>query len=216
MRLVSVNVSLPRMVAGPKGPVETGIFKDAVEGRVALRALNLDGDRQADLRYHGGEHKAVYAYPVEHYTYWAEVLARDTTPHGLFGENFTVKGMLERDVCIGDTFRVGTALVQITQPRVPCFKLGIKMGDPAFVKRFLQSRLSGFYLRVIEEGEVGAGDAIERVSADPARLSVHDIHTIHFAESDVVDIDGLRRALAISALSGEWRSELEAILARHS
>ena len=216
MRLLSVNVSLPRVVAAPKGAVETGIFKTAAEGRAALRKLNLDGDGQADLINHGGEHKAVYAYPIEHYAYWKEALGREVMPPGQFGENFTVEGMLERDVCIGDTFRVGTATVQITQPRVPCFKLGIEMGEPGFVKQFLRSRRSGFYLRVLEEGEVGAGDTVERVGRDPIGLSVYDIHVLHFPESDAVDTAGIQRALAIPALSGEWRVGLEDILARHA
>lgn len=214
MRLISLNVSTPKTVAGPKGPVETGIFKTPVEGRVALRTLNLEGDGQADPRFHGGVDKAVYAYPIEHYAFWKEALGRDVMAPGLFGENFTVEGMLEREVCIGDTFRVGTAVVQVTQPRVPCFKLGIKMGDPQFVKRFLRSRRSGFYLRVIEEGEVGAADDIEPVERDPGRLSVHDVHVIHFAEGSEIDMEGIRRALSVSALSGEWRKELEEILAR--
>ncbi|NUM54769.1 MAG: MOSC domain-containing protein [Candidatus Hydrogenedentes bacterium] len=215
MRLISLNVSLPRTVAGPKGPVETGIFKEPVEGRVAVRKLNIDGDGQADLRFHGGADKAVYAYPVEHYAFWKTELQRERMPFGLFGENLTVEGMLERNVCIGDTFRAGTAVVQVTQPRVPCFKLGIKMGDAAFVKRFLRSRRSGFYLRVVEEGDVAAGDAIELIEADPHGLSVHDVHIIHFSDTDAIDVDGIRRALSVPALSGEWRTELDEILARH-
>jgi MOSC domain-containing protein YiiM len=214
MRVISVNVSLPKVVAAPKGPVETGIFKLPVEGRIAVRTLNLEGDGQADLRFHGGVDKAVYAYPIEHYAYWKDVLQREAMPFGLFGENLTVEGMLERDVCIGDTFRIGTAIVQITQPRVPCFKLGIKMGDPGFVKRFLRSRRSGFYLRVLREGDIGAGDAVVCIEEDPVRLSVHDIHAIHFPETET-DSDAIRRALAVPALSGEWRGELEAILAQH-
>jgi len=216
MRLVSVNVSMPKVVAGPNGPVETGIFKTPVEGRIGLRTLNLDGDSQADLRFHGGADKAVYSYPVEHYVYWKDELQREKMPYGLFGENLSVEGMLERDVCIGDTFRIGTAIVQVTQPRVPCFKLGIKMGDPAFVKRFLRSRRSGFYLRVLQEGDVGVGDSIERIEAEPNRLSVHDVHVIHFAETDSIDVEGLRRALSVVALSNEWRSELQEILANNS
>jgi len=216
MRVVSVNVSLPHTVAGPSGPVETGIFKTPVEGRVTVRTLNLDGDGQADLRFHGGADKAVYAYPVEHYAYWKTELQREAMPHGLFGENLTVEGALESEVCVGDTFRAGTALVQITQPRVPCFKLGIKMGDAAFVKRFLRSRRSGFYLRVVEEGAVAAGDAFDRVARDPAGLTVHDVHGIHFPEGGAVDREGLRRALSVSALSGEWRAELEELLTRNA
>ena len=215
MRLVSLNVSMPKLVAGPSGSVETGIFKEPVEGRVALRGVNLDGDGQADLRFHGGVDKAVYAYPVEHYAYWKDELQRERMPFGLFGENFTTEGILERDVCIGDCLKIGTAVLQVTQPRVPCFKLGIKMGDPRFVRTFLHSRRSGFYLRVLQEGEVGAGDRIEIVERDTARLSVHDIHVIHFRESDTVDVEGLRRAISVAALSAEWRGELEKILAQN-
>ncbi len=215
MRVVSVNVSLPKTVAGPDGPVETGIFKEPVDGRIAVRATNLDGDGQADLRFHGGADKAVYAYPVEHYAYWKEELRRERMPFGLFGENLTTDGILERDACIGDILKIGTTVLQITQPRVPCFKLGIKMGDPLFVKRFLRSRRSGFYLRVLQEGEIGAGDDIEIVARDEVRLSVRDIHTIHFRDGDTIDADGLRHALAIEALSAEWRGELEEILAQH-
>lgn len=215
MRILSVNVSMPKTVAGPSGPVETGIFKTPVAGAVAVRTLHLDGDGQADLRFHGGVDKAVYAYPAEHYAYWKDELLRDAMPYGLFGENLTVEGVLERDACIGDTFRAGGAMLQITQPRVPCFKLGIKMGDPKFVKRFLESRRSGFYLRVLEEGPVAAGDVFERVARDPAGLTVHEVHCIHFPDGGP-DAAGLRRALSVVALSGEWRAELEALLARQS
>lgn len=215
MRVVSVNVSLPKVVAGPKRPVETGIFKEPVEGRIAVRATNLDGDGQADLRFHGGVDKAVYAYPIEHYTYWRDELRRERMPFGLFGENLTVEGVLEDGVCIGDCLKIGSTVLQVTQPRVPCFKLGIKMGDPMFVKRFLRSRRSGFYLRVLQDGELGAGDSIEIVERDEARLSVHDVHVIHFREGDEVDAEGLRRAIAVGALSAEWRRELEEILAQN-
>lgn len=215
MRVVSVNVSMPKTVAGPNGPIETGIFKESVEGRVALRGVNLEGDGQADLRFHGGVDKAVYAYPVEHYAFWKDELQRERMPFGLFGENLTTEGILETDVCIGDCLKIGSAVLQVTQPRVPCFKLGIKMGDPMFVKRFLRSRRSGFYLRVLQEGELGAGDSIEFVERDAARLSVHDVHVIHFREREELDVDGLRRAIGVAALSAEWRGELEEILAQN-
>ncbi|MCC6797241.1 MAG: MOSC domain-containing protein [Candidatus Hydrogenedentes bacterium] len=216
MRLVSLNLSMPKVVSGPQGPVETGIFKEPVDGRIAVRKTNLDGDGQADLRFHGGLEKAVYAYPVEHYAYWMQELQRERMPFGLFGENLTTEGLLESDVCIGDCLKIRTAVFQVTQPRVPCFKLGIKMGDPMFVKRFLRSRRSGFYLRVLQEGELGAGDSIEIVERDAARLSVHDVHVIHFREGGELDLDGLRRAIALAALSSEWRTELEEILAQNA
>ena len=163
MRLLSVNVSYPMEVVHRRKTVSTGIFKEPVSGRVMLREFNLDGDGQADLVNHGGLHRAVYAYTVEHYDYWGRDLVRDDLSFGQFGENFTVEGMTEDDVHIGDVFRVGDALVEVSQPRPPCFKLGIKMGMSHFPKLFLASGRVGFYLRVLEEGEVGAGDGIERV-----------------------------------------------------
>ncbi len=172
MRLLSVNVSLPSLVPYGRGMVSTGIFKVPVEDRVALRRLNLDGDGQADLVNHGGPHRAAYAYPVENYEYWARELDRADFAFGQFGENFTVEGMTEDDVHIGDVFRVGGALVEVSQPRPPCFKLGIKMGMPKFPKLFLASGRVGFYVRVLEEGEVGRGDVFERVVAHPERVTV--------------------------------------------
>src|SRR5215204_7170573 len=158
MKLLSVNVSPPAEVVHGGKTVTTGIFKEPVDGRVMLRTLNLDGDGQADLIGHGGIHKAAYAYSVENYEYWKRELGRTDFTFGQFGENFTVEGMLEDAVHIGDVFRVGDALVEVTQPRVPCYKLGLKMGLKGFEKKFLASCLVGFYLRVLEEGEVGVGD----------------------------------------------------------
>ena len=169
MRLLSVNVSPPKEVLHGSETVETGIFKEPVAGRVMLRELNLDGDGQADLINHGGVHQAVYAYPIEHYDYWRRELGREDFGFGQFGENFTVEGMPEDEVHIGDVFRVGgDALVEVSQPRTPCFKLGIRMGLPRFPKLFLKSGRIGFFLRVLEEGEVGAGDAGERVARPPS------------------------------------------------
>ncbi|MGH7543379.1 MAG: MOSC domain-containing protein [Gemmatimonadota bacterium] len=211
-RLLSVNVSLPKPVEHDGEVVWTGIFKEPVPGRVALRWLNLDGDRQADLSVHGGVDKAVYAYPVEHYDHWRRTLAREL-PFGQFGENFTVSGMLEAETSIGDVYRIGTALLQVTQPRTPCFKLGIKMGDRRFLKPFLASGRTGFYLRVLEEGGVGAGDPIELVRADPAGLTVAEVLRLGYVDTE--DIEGASRAAAVEALSEGWREWFKARLAKN-
>lgn len=210
-RLLSVNVSLPKPVEHDGEIVWTGIFKEPVPGRVALRRLNLDGDRQADLSVHGGDDKAVYAYPVEHYDHWRRALAREL-PFGQFGENFTVSGMLEEMTSIGDAYRIGTAVVQVTQPRVPCFKLGIRMGDRRFLKPFLASGRTGFYLRVLEEGEVGAGDAIELVRTDPAGLTVAEVLRLGYVDTE--DIERASRAAAVEALSEGWRTWFQARVAK--
>ncbi len=207
MKLLSVNVSYPMEVAHGRKTVSTGIFKEPVSGRVMLRAVNLDGDGQADLVNHGGVDRAVYAYPVENYDYWGRELVRDDLSFGQFGENFTVQGMTEDDVHIGDVFRVGDVLVEVSQPRPPCFKLGIKMGMPRFPKLFLASGRVGFYLRVLEEGEVGAGDGIERVSRDPERLTVREASHLLFFEGE--NLEGASRALRVPALSPGWRESFE-------
>src|SRR5215475_6227487 len=160
MKVVSVNVGLPRTVQWKGKAVSTGIFKAPVSGRVPLRSLNFDGDRQADLRVHGGPDKAVYVYPAEHYAYWHPELADMTLPWGMFGENLTTEGLDEGALQIGDRFRVGSAEVVVTQPRLPCYKLGLKFGRDDIVKRFLASGRLGFYLRVVTEGEIAAGDEV--------------------------------------------------------
>jgi MOSC domain-containing protein YiiM len=211
MELRSVNVSLPKAVSYQGRIIKTGIFKEPVSGRVRLREFNLDGDGQADLKVHGGTYKAVYVYTLENYDYWRRELGRDDLTYGQFGENFTVEGMPEDEVHVGDVFRVGQALMQVTQPRVPCFKLGLKMGDPAFVKKFLASERSGFYMRVVEEGEVGAGDEIKRVKVDPERMSVRDIH--HLLYFDKTNVEAAKKALRIPALAPGWREAFEAMAA---
>lgn len=208
--LISVNVSLPKPVEHGGEIVWTGIFKEPVPGRVGLRRLNLDGDGQADLAVHGGPDKAVYAYPAEHYDHWRAELRRDL-PFGQFGENFTVTGMLEELTSIGDIYRVGTAVVQVTQPRMPCFKLGIRMGDRRFLKPFLASGRTGFYLRVLEEGEVGAGDAIELVRADPAGLTVAEVLRTY---GDTEDLEGATRAASVASLPAGWREWFQARLSK--
>ena len=207
MKLLSVNVSHPREVAHGRKTVRTGIFKEPVPGRVVLRELNLDGDGQADLVNHGGLHRAVYVYTVENYDYWGRELGRGDFSFGQFGENFTVEGMTEEDVHIGDVFRVGDALVEVSQPRPPCFKLGIKMNLPRFPKLLLASGRVGFYLRVLEEGEVGEGDEIERVRRDPERLTVRETSHLLFFEGE--NLEGASRALRVPALSPGWRESFE-------
>lgn len=203
MKLLSVNVSQLTTVAYKGRSVTTGIFKTPVANRVMVRRMNLDGDRQADLSVHGGADKAVYIYPSEHYATWAQELGRNDLQMGQFGENLTVEGMLEETVHIGDTFRVGGALLEVTQPRVPCYKLGLKMGSAQFPKTFLASHRTGYYVRVLEEGDVGAGDSIERISTDPERMTIRQ--AVHLAFFDQENVAMLEKVLRIRALSQEWR-----------
>jgi MOSC domain-containing protein YiiM len=203
MRLISVCVGVPREADWKGKPVTTGIFKQPVDGRVMMRSLNLDGDRQADLTVHGGVEKAVYAYPVEHYAYWRQEFPNDELPWGAFGENLTVEGLLESEVNIGDRFRIGTAEVMVTQPRFPCFKLNLKFGRDDMVKRFLNSRLSGIYFSVVQEGEIGAGDAITLVSRDEHNITVADIVQIYVREASD---DLVRRAIQVPALAADLRT----------
>jgi len=202
-RIVSVNVGVPRTVEWRGRSVRTGIFKDPVAGGVAVRARNLDGDGQADLRVHGGPDKAVYAYPAEHYEAWVEELRREL-PWASFGENLTVSGGLTEDaVHLGDRFRAGTAELVVTQPRIPCYKLGIRLGDDDVVKAFLDSRRTGFYTKVVREGVVAAGDAMERVAVDPRRIPVAEV-TRAYAH-DRHDLDAVRRILEVDDLASAWR-----------
>lgn len=185
--------------------VPTGIFKTPVHNRVQMRSMNLDGDRQADLVNHGGRDKAVYAYPSEHYPYWKGELGCAGLPWGSFGENLTVAGLLENDVCLGDRFQIGTAEVVVTQPRIPCFKLNLKFQRDDMAKRFLASRRTGFYLRVLREGEVGAGDEIVRLHRDENRISIADAMKFYLGDPDS---EKLREAaLRVEYLSSAWREE---------
>jgi MOSC domain-containing protein YiiM len=204
MKLISVNVSLPRDVIWKGRVVTTGIFKEPVEGRVRLLNLNLDGDRQADLSVHGGPDKAVYCYPAEHYSYWRDELKRSDLPSGMFGENFTIEGMLEHETNIGDRFRIGTAVVMVTQPRMPCYKLGIKFERDDMLKRFLSSLRSGFYFSVLEEGAVAAGDKIELLERDPNNVTVTDITKLYSTEKNNYELK--QRAIKVEALPASWRN----------
>lgn len=203
MRVISVNVGLPREIVWKGRKVVTGIFKEAVAGRVIVRRLNLDGDRQADLTVHGGLNKAIYAYPAEYYPYWREQFPQMELPWGMFGENLTIEGLLDETVHIGDHFQVGSAHLVVTQPRLPCYKLGIKFGRDDILKRFLVSGLTGFYFAVLKEGEVAAGDPITLIRRDEHQVKVLDITRLYW--QDKYNLEALRRVVEVEALPDGWR-----------
>ena len=211
MKLLSVNVGVPRDAVWRGEVVRTGIFKSPVAGRVAMRGDNLEGDGQADLSVHGGVDKAVYGYPSEHYGFWCEWLGKDALPWGAFGENLTTEGLFEADVCIGDRFAIGGALLEVSQPRIPCQKLAMRHERADLPKHFLASGRSGFYFRIARAGEVAAGDAIERVVSDPQRLSVADVQTLARGAGDP---ELMRRAVEHPALAEVWRAEVRRRLDR--
>jgi MOSC domain-containing protein YiiM len=203
MKVVSVNVGLPREVVVRDETVLTSIFKDPVAGRVRVRTLNLDGDRQSDLTVHGGAEKAVYAYPSEHYAFWREELPDFDLPWGSFGENLTVEGLAEDRVQIGDVIEIGSASFVVTQPRMPCYKLGIRFGRMDIVKRFLRSGRSGFYLSVSKEGDVGAEDEIALTPSQDPAITVAEFVSLYAGESKNQDL--LRRAMQVPAIPEGWR-----------
>ena len=203
MQVISVNVGQPREVVWKGQTVETGIFKEAVAGRIAVRRLNLEGDRQADLTVHGGLDMAIYAYSAEHYSFWREQFPERELPWGMFGENLTITGLLEDTVHIGDHFQIGSAKLMVTQPRLPCYKLGIKFGRDDILKRFLWSGMTGFYFAVLEEEEVAAGDSISLVHRDEHQIKVADI--VRLYREDKYNLDLIRRVVAVEALPEEWR-----------
>ncbi len=212
MKVVSVNVGLPQTVQWRDQPVTTGIFKSPVEGPVALRRHNLEGDRQADLSVHGGPTKAVYVYPIQHYTYWRGELPDVDFGWGHFGENFTIDGMDEASVYIGDEFGVGTTRLVVTEPRMPCSKLSVRFERADMPKRFLQSQRTGFYFGVVEEGEVEAGDTVELLSEHPDGLSVADVTSLYTTERGNVEL--LKKALSVAALPESWSGYFEHQLER--
>ena len=203
MRVISVNVGQPREVDWKGQKVVTGIFKEPVAGRIAVKRHNLAGDRQADLTVHGGPDKAVYAYPAEHYPFWREQFPEMELPWGMFGENLTVTGLLEDVVHIGDRFQVGTAQLVVTQPRLPCYKLGLKFGRDDMLKRFLQSGLTGFYFSVFKEGDVAAGDPINLLDRDEHQVKVSDITRLY--HRDKRNLSLLQRVVEVEALPEGWR-----------
>ena len=211
MQVVSVNVSKPKNVVHDGAVVSTGIFKEPVKGRLWVRKLGIEGDGQADLTAHGGPDQAVYAYPVEHYAYWEEQLGRDPLPFGQFGENLSITGIDEASARVGDTLKIGTAVLQVTQPRLPCYKLGIRMGaGKTFPKRFQKSGRVGFYLRVMKEGELAAGDRIERVDV-PDSVTIAEFLKVYGSKRP--SRRAISRVLAAPGLSHAWRTYLEDILA---
>jgi MOSC domain-containing protein YiiM len=203
VKLLSVNVGLPREVEWRGKIVRTSIFKAPVSGRVRVERLNVQGDRQSDLSVHGGADKAVYAYPSEHYAFWRKEMPDMDFPWGAFGENLTTEGLLEDKVHIGDRFRAGSAEFTVTQPRMPCFKLAIRFNRTDMVKRFLRSGRTGFYLAVIQEGDIGAGDSLDLVAEDNGQVTVADVVGLYAADAGNQDL--LRRASELSSLPESWR-----------
>ena len=211
MNLVSVNVGLPRLLAWGGATFKTGIFKSPVPDRVTLRTTNLDGDRQADLSVHGGPDKAVYVYPSEHYGPWNAELPDPARTWGAFGENFTIEGLMESDVSIGDRYRIGSAIVRVTTPRLPCFKLAAKFQRDDMIARFLHSGRCGFYLSVLEEGKVGAGDEFELLGREEPTLTVAEVNRLYTAKSP--NRKTLQRSLQVKILPESWREHFRARLA---
>ncbi len=212
MMLLSVNFGGLRAVAANGRQYQTGIYKSVQMGQIWLRRLGVQGDAQADRSAHGGPHRAIYCYAHENYSYWAAQLGRRDFRYGQFGENLTTLGILEKQTCIGDTFRIGGALIQVSQPRVPCYKLADKMGSVGFEKIFLAANRPGFYARVLQEGRVEAGEPITLVERDPAGLTVAQVNAaLHLDKSDRATA---RRALNCAALSPGWRASFEKLLAK--
>jgi len=209
-KLLSVNVGLPREISWQARVVRTAVWKRPVTGRVFARRLNLDGDRQADLKGHGGEHRAVMVYQLDAYRYWERVLGRNDFEYGQFGENFTVEGLADDEVCIGDRYRIGTAVFEVTQPRVTCYRLGIRMDNPQMAALLVSHKKPGFYCRVISEGEVGAGDEIQKIANGPGGISVAEIDSLLYSANH--DLERIAVAAGIPALSPGWKGSMEAFL----
>jgi len=210
MKILSVNIGLPREVEWRGQTVRTSIFKLPVDRRVMARRMHLDGDDQADLMAHGGEHRAVMVYQIESYEYWSRVLQREDLHYGHFGENFTVEGLADKDVCIGDRYQIGSAIFEVTQPRVTCYKVGISLGVPEMPALLVSHKRPGFYFRVIQEGEVGAGDPIRKLSSGAGGMSVADVDQLLYSKEHPVE--GLIKALKIPALSKGWQSSFNELL----
>ena len=213
MRLVSVNTGRPREVEAGGRVVRTSIWKVPREGRLRVSAINIEGDEQSDLTVHGGVYKAVYCYPSEHYEYWRGQLPGMELPWGAFGENLTTDGLLETEVTIGDRFQIGSAEFSVTQPRQPCFKLGIRHGRDDMVKRFVASGRSGFYVRVVREGEIESGDAIRVLERAADSITVRDIFALKFGDDEAER--ELRRAAGAPGLSPSWKDDFLKRLGRH-
>jgi len=214
MKLISVNVALPTAVQYGQSPIKTGIFKRPVSGPVRVWTYNLEGDGQADLDNHGGPHKAVYAYSTDHYAYWREALGRDDMDWGEFGENLSIAGLDESEHCIGDRLQIGTAVFAVTQPRVPCYKLGIRFGDERMPKMFSQAARTGFYLSVLRTGVIEAGDAVELVGRGYRRVAVRPLFEAWMRSGGEDAARTLEQALEVPELSPAWRARIEKRLGR--
>ena len=213
-RLLSVNVGLPRDITWRGKTVHTAIWKDPVQGRRMVRRLNINGDGQGDLKGHGGEHRAVFVYQIDSYRYWQDRLGRSDFTYGQFGENFTVDGLSDDDVCVGDRYRIGEALFEVTQPRVTCYRVGIRMDEPQMAALLTSSGKPGFYFRVLQEGEVEAGDEIVKIADGAERMTVAEINALLYLPGH--SRQQLARALRISALSAGWRTSFQAFLQQES
>jgi MOSC domain-containing protein YiiM len=209
MKVLSVNVGLPRKVLFNGQTITTAIFKDPVKGPVMLRKINLDGDKQADLTVHGGVDKAVYSYPAEHYDYWRKQYPNIDIIWGMFGENFTTEGLMEDTVNIGDQVQIGSAKLVAVQPRMPCYKLGVRFGFMEIIRRFLSSGRPGIYFKVLKQGEVNTGDKIEIIERDKNNVTVKDIVRLYIDRDHVDNIETMRRAIKISALPEGWKYEFQ-------
>jgi MOSC domain-containing protein YiiM len=214
VEIVSLNVARPRLAVYKGATINTGIFKQSVSGPVQLRTLNLDGDRQADLSVHGGPHKAVYAYPSEHFAFWRQEFPGMDLPWGMFGENFTTSGLSEDDLHIGDRFQIGSAIVMVRQPRMPCYKLAAKFQRDDILERFLRSGRSGFYFSVETEGQVAAGGSFELLSREQNGITIAEMNRLFVREKYNRDL--LQKALNTAALPEDWREYLARRLDRHS
>jgi MOSC domain-containing protein YiiM len=205
MKIISINVSTGKTVMWKGRPVPTGIFKEPVSGNVMIHRLNIEGDQQSDLRVHGGANKAIYSYDIEDYFWWNRALGRELKP-GAFGENLTTEGMIDREISIGDTFKVGTAVLQAVQPRLPCYKLGLKFDDEHMPDRFMAAERWGIYYRVLEEGTVAAGDSVESLTRDRNRVRIADIPRL--LSDELIDEDLIVRALQVEAMAPEWKNKV--------
>ncbi len=209
MKVLSVNVGLPRNVLFNGQIITTAIFKDPVKGPILLRKLNLDGDKQADLTVHGGIDKAVYSYPAEHYDYWRNQFPNLDLALGMFGENFTTEGLLEDAVNVGDQFQIGSAKLVATQPRMPCYKLGVRFGRMDVIRRFMASGRPGIYFKILQEGEVETGNKIKIIRRDKNNVTVKDIVYLYIARNNIDNIETMRRAIKIKDLPEGWRYEFQ-------
>ena len=214
MQLISISVGKPKNVIHEGKEVSTGIFKKIINGPVKVKKLNLEGDGQADLKVHGGENKAVYAYPVEHYEYWKTAHPHLNFEGNAFGENLLISGLFEKEVCIGDRFQIGSAQVVVTTPRMPCFKLGIKMKDPSFVNAFMEAQLTGFYFKVLQEGEMVAGNEIIPLGNDDYGLTVHEVSSLYTTQKKNREL--LKKAAESPSLPEDWTSFFQKKLDRLS